>query len=107
VFIVFGVQHGIDIPPAKHIYRLSVREQEANIFASNLLLPDELLNRLDVSELRSLTYKDYDDFFQDLKRECCVSVIIPQINHCRSIKTIQNHAPIYAVCGFSNYPNKY
>jgi hypothetical protein len=32
-----------------------------------------LLNRLDVSELRSLTYEDYDDFFQDLKKECCVS----------------------------------
>jgi Zn-dependent peptidase ImmA (M78 family) len=48
---------------------LFFREQEANIFASNLLLPDELLNRLDVSELRSLTYEDYDDFFQDLKKE--------------------------------------
>ena len=54
-------------------YSYQGREQEANIFASNLLLPDELLNRLDVSELRSLTYEDYDDFFQDLKKECCVS----------------------------------
>lgn len=54
-------------------YSYQGREQEANIFASNLLLPDELLDRLDVSELRSLTYEDYDDFFQDLKKECCVS----------------------------------
>jgi hypothetical protein len=37
-------------------YSYQGREQEANIFASNLLLPDELLNRLDVSELRFLAF---------------------------------------------------
>jgi hypothetical protein len=40
VFIVFGVQHGIDIPPAKHIYRLSVEVAQENFVISDVAIKE-------------------------------------------------------------------
>jgi hypothetical protein len=45
--------------------------------------------------------------YRELEIDIPESAVFIKILNTIIVKTIQNHAPIYAVCGFSNYPNKY
>ncbi len=48
-------------------------EKEANEFAGNLLIPDNFLNELDITQLLSLEVSDYDNYLSDYKQRWCVS----------------------------------
>jgi len=48
-------------------------EKEANEFAGNLLIPDDFLNELDVTQLLSLEISEYDNYLSDYKHRWCVS----------------------------------
>ena len=48
-------------------------EKEANEFAGNLLIPDGLLNEIDVDQLLSLEITEYDNYLSDYKKRWCVS----------------------------------
>jgi len=48
-------------------------EKEANTFAGNVLIPDDLLSQIDTKELLKLEVSEYDSFLGDYKKLWCVS----------------------------------
>ena len=49
------------------------KEKDANEFAGNLLMPDNFLRQINISELLDLELNKYDDFLAGFKNSWCVS----------------------------------
>ena len=54
-------------------YSFRGSEKEANTFAGNVLIPDDLLSQINTKELLKLEVSEYDSFLGDYKKLWCVS----------------------------------
>ena len=54
-------------------YAYQGREQEASVFASNVLMPDEFIANIDLGKLQNLAVEGYDSYLQNFKQQWCVS----------------------------------
>jgi Zn-dependent peptidase ImmA (M78 family) len=61
------------IDEEEDFYNYQGKEREANEFASNVLIPDEYLNNINLNELGSLEIQEHDNFLQEFKKNWCVS----------------------------------
>ena len=61
----------LDNESAFHSYQ--GKEKEANIFASNILMPDALLSEIDLDELQNLNIQAHDNYLAKFKKQWCVS----------------------------------
>lgn len=54
-------------------YSYQGKEQDANVFASNVLIPDDFLTSIDINKLSTLEVIEYDNYLKDFKKRWCVS----------------------------------
>ncbi len=57
----------------KDFHSYQGKEKEANIFASNVLIPDTFLSDIDLDELQNLDIQEHDNYLKSYKVNWCVS----------------------------------
>jgi Zn-dependent peptidase ImmA (M78 family) len=57
----------------KDFYSYNGKEKEANQFASNVLIPDNLITDIDLDKLQNLSIEENDTYLKEFKQKWCVS----------------------------------